>query len=162
VNGDGYSDVAIAAPRYLGGEGVVFVYHGSASGISEPATTALRAFQANALFGSGGVSTAGDFDGDGYSDVVVGAPNFANGQSLEGAAFLFLGSATGIVNPTGTIGTHGLDGNQIGGSFGGAVSGVGDVNGDGLGDLLIGSPGYDDRLTAFLSAMVCGTPARGT
>jgi hypothetical protein len=42
------------------------------------------------------VSSAGDVNGDGYSDVIVGAPKYDNGQTDEGAAFVFPGSAAGI------------------------------------------------------------------
>jgi hypothetical protein len=42
------------------------------------------------------VSSAGDVNGDGYSDVIVGAIAYENGQSFEGAAFVYHGSASGI------------------------------------------------------------------
>ncbi|MEZ4824318.1 MAG: integrin alpha [Ignavibacteria bacterium] len=42
------------------------------------------------------VATAGDVNGDGYSDVIVGAPKYDNGETDEGQAFVFHGSATGL------------------------------------------------------------------
>jgi hypothetical protein len=92
VNGDGYSDVIVGACKYTNGqnyEGAAFVYLGSASGISTTAASTLEANQADANFGIS-VSTAGDVNGDGYSDVIVGANKYDNGQSNEGAAFIFL------------------------------------------------------------------------
>ena len=49
----------------------------------------------SAFFGRS-VSTAGDVNGDGYADVIVGATQFSNGQTTEGAAFLYLGSSSGV------------------------------------------------------------------
>src|SRR5262245_39597314 len=42
------------------------------------------------------VATAGDVNGDGFSDVIVGAFRYDNGQTYEGRAYLYLGSATGL------------------------------------------------------------------
>ena len=51
--------------------------------------------QANAWLGSS-VSGAGDVNGDGYADVIVGADQYGNGEIYEGAAFVYHGSASGI------------------------------------------------------------------
>ena len=42
------------------------------------------------------MATAGDVNGDGYADVIVGAPDYDNGQTDEGRAFVYLGSAAGL------------------------------------------------------------------
>ncbi len=83
VNGDGYSDVIIGAPRFDEGasldEGKAFVYHGSAAGLnSTPNNTPDDVDQANAFFGVS-VATAGDVNGDGYSDVIIGAYLYDDG-----------------------------------------------------------------------------------
>ena len=98
VNGDGYSDVIVGAPRYDNGqtdEGRAFVYHGSAAGLAPPPAWTAEGNQAGADFG-GSVATAGDVNGDGYSDVIVGAPVYDNGQTDEGRAFVYHGSAAGL------------------------------------------------------------------
>jgi hypothetical protein len=75
VNGDGYADVIVGAPYYDNGEtdeGRAYVYHGSSSGLSATANWTAESNQASAYFGYS-VSTAGDVNGDGYADVIVGA-----------------------------------------------------------------------------------------
>ncbi|MBK7434885.1 MAG: FG-GAP repeat protein [Chitinophagaceae bacterium] len=76
-------------------------------------------------------------NGDGYSDVIIGAPFYDDGaNNNEGRAFLYHGSATGLsATPNNTPG----DANQANASFGISVAGAGDVNGDGYGDVIIGS-----------------------
>ncbi|MFZ1306639.1 MAG: integrin alpha, partial [Ferruginibacter sp.] len=143
VNGDGYSDVIIGCYRYndsFTDEGVAFVYHGSATGLSaSPNSTPDDANQAFAQFGYS-VAGAGDVNGDGYSDVIVGAFQFDNGQADEGAAFVYHGSATGIVNTF----TAMVESNQATAYFGCSVASAGDVNGDGYSDVIIGAYWYDD------------------
>ena len=63
--------------------------------VTDPAWTA-DGNQANAYFGNSAAS-AGDVNGDGFGDVVVGAWGYDNGSSNEGRAFLYLGSSTGMV-----------------------------------------------------------------
>ena len=86
------------------------------------------------------VSTAGDVNGDGYSDVIIGADRFDGGQIDEGRAFLFLGQATGLS----TTYTWSKESDQTGARFGYSVSTAGDVNGDGRADVIVGAPYYDN------------------
>jgi hypothetical protein len=142
VNGDGYSDVIVGAPAYDNGqtnEGRAFVYHGSASGLATSPAWTAESDQANARFGYS-VATAGDVNGDGYADVIVGARSYDNGQTDEGRAFAYLGSATGL-SPT-PVWTAESD--QAGASFGYSVATAGDVNGDGYSDVVVGASLYDN------------------
>jgi hypothetical protein len=145
VNGDGYSDVIVGAYFYENGqsnEGVAFIYHGASSGISTTASTTLEENQAGAYFGIS-VSSAGDVNGDGYSDVIVGAGYYDNGQYKEGGAFIYHGSASGISTTASTS----LEENQAGAYFGISVSSAGDVNGDGYSDVIVGARFYDNGQT---------------
>lgn len=142
VNGDGYSDVIVGAYQYDNGEsdeGAAFVYHGSASGISTTAAIILESNQANALFGYS-VGDAGDINGDGYSDVIVGAYFYDNGETDEGAAFVYLGSTAGITSITAKM----IESNQADAWLAYSVGGAGDVNGDGYGDVIVGVQFYDN------------------
>ncbi|WP_138484202.1 FG-GAP-like repeat-containing protein [Dyadobacter bucti] len=132
VNGDGFSDVIIGAP----GSKAAYVYYGSASGL---VLVPLKIDIAQTTAGFGGaVNVAGDIDNDGFSDVVVGAKSFSNGQAITGAAFIFKGSQAGL----GTIPSDTLLCNDPGAEFGHAVASAGDINGDGYSDLIIGAPYY--------------------
>ena len=145
VNGDGFSDVIVGAWGYdngEGNEGRAFVYHGSAAGLSTiPAWTA----ESNQNGGNFGVSvaTAGDVNGDGFSDIIVGAPLFGNGESFEGRVFAYHGSAVGLsTTPAWTA-----ESNQAGAEFGRSVATAGDVNGDGFSDVIVGAYYYDNGET---------------
>ena len=149
VNADGYADVIVGAYRYESGqaeEGAAFVFHGASSGISNgnPAT-ANATLQSNQDFAELGVSVdgAGDVNGDGYADVIVGADIFADGESGEGAAFVFHGSASGIASGNPSTANATLQSNQMDGRLGYSVAGAGDVNGDGFSDVIVGARLYD-------------------
>ncbi|MBV6513050.1 MAG: hypothetical protein FMNOHCHN_02575 [Ignavibacteriaceae bacterium] len=159
VNGDGYSDLIVGAHFYSNGqtnEGRVYVYHGSASGLSTSANRMLESNLAGAYFGTS-VCTAGDVNGDGYSDVIVGAPNYTNGQSLEGRAYVYHGSATGL-NATAS---WTIESNQSQALFGYSVSTAGDINGDGYGDVIVGAYFFDNGQDNEGSAFVYHGSASG-
>ena len=159
VNGDGFSDVLVSAPFYDGGqtdEGIVFVYHGSPSGLSFSFNWAVVINQAYAYFGYS-VSTAGDVNGDGYSDVIVGAVGYNNGQADEGSAYVYHGSATGLSATANWT----AESNQATANFGNSVSTAGDVNGDGYSDVIVGAPAYDNGQTDEGRAFVYHGSATG-
>ncbi len=135
INGDGFSDVLIGSPNSNSGTGSVLVYHGSASGSQTTPNTTISGSQASALYGIS-VSTAGDVDGDGYSDIVVGSSDYDNGETNEGAAFVYRGSASGIV----ATAYWTSESNLANSRFGSSVSTGGDVNGDGYSDIIAGAP----------------------
>ena len=92
-----------------------------------------------AYFGTS-VATAGDVNGDGYDDVIVGAPDYSNGQTGEGAVFVYYGSAAGLNQTPNWM----VESNQEYAAFGTSVATAGDVNGNGFDDIIIGAPGYEN------------------
>jgi len=145
VNGDGYSDVIVGAPRYDNGhadEGAAYVYHGSVSGLSSTAAWTVESDLNNARFGHS-VGTAGDVNGDGYSDVIVGAPRYDNPQFDEGRAYVYHGSATGLS----TTADWTAESDQVSAYFGYSVGTAGDVNGDGYSDVIVGAYEYTNVQT---------------
>jgi len=166
VNGDGYADVIVGAPEYDAGhsnEGAAFVFLGTASGIADggasTAAAQLESDQAGALLG-GSVASAGDVNGDGYADVIVGAHLYDAGQTNAGAAFVFLGSASGVADGNPASAHARLESDQSGALFGRSVASAGDVNGDGYADVIVGAHLYDageaDEGAAFV---FLGSPA---
>ncbi|WP_426292050.1 FG-GAP-like repeat-containing protein [Dyadobacter endophyticus] len=141
VNGDGYDDVVVGAPRYDNGqndEGAAFIFLGNSNGLNQIPATMLEADQAEAGFGAS-VSAAGDVNGDGYGDIIVGAMHYHNGEDEEGAAFVYSGSPAGI-NPNPVK----LESNLTGAWFGCAVAHGGDLDGDGYSDILVGAMNYSN------------------
>ncbi len=130
-------------------EGRAFVYLGSAAGLaSSPAWTA-DGNQDSASFGVS-VASAGDVNGDGYSDVIVGANDYDNGQTGEGRVFVYLGSAAGLAaSPAWTA-----ESNQAYSDFGYSVASAGDVNGDGYGDVIVGAYQFDNAQSSEGRAFV--------
>jgi len=134
VNADGYSDVIVGAPNndFGGGnDGRAYVYFGGPV-MNNIADILLNEGLGNDLFGTS-VSSAGDVNGDGYGDLIIGAHNFDS----KGAAYIYFGGETITNNPDVFI-----SGFQTFDKLGYSVSSAGDVNKDGFSDILVGAYGY--------------------
>ncbi len=139
VNGDGFSDVIVGANlNDAGGSnaGRGYIFFGGSS-MNNVADVILTGVAASDNFGTS-VSTAGDVNGDGYSDVIVGANANDAGGSNAGRAYVYFGGS--IMNNTADVL---LTGEAASDGLGFAVANAGDVNGDGYGDVLIGATGND-------------------
>ncbi len=135
VNGDGYDDVVVGAP--WSGYGSAYVYFGGAS-MNGTADVIWSGESSGDFFGNS-VACAGDLDGDGYDDVIVGAPNNDAGGESAGRVYIYRGGPGMRETPDVT-----LTGAAAGDYFGFSVSGAGDVNGDGYNDFIVGADMYDD------------------
>lgn len=142
VNGDGYSDVMIGSVYHNIYYGMVSVYNGSKTGLSTTASWSVTGPQQNAEFG-GTFSPAGDVNGDGYSDIIIGSRMYTNGQTNEGKAYVYQGSPAGL----GSTNVWAVRGSQTGGQFAYCISYAGDVNGDGYSDVVVAAPYFDNGLT---------------
>ena len=165
VNGDGYDDLIIGAfranPNGDSDAGETYVVYGGASapgtgGVLDlsdlDGTNGFILTGIDAFDGSGrSVSAAGDVNGDGYDDLIIGANEASpNGDSEAGETYLIYGGASapgtdGVLDLSDLDGTNGfiLTGIDAGDQSGWSVSSAGDVNGDGYDDLIIGAEGAD-------------------
>ena len=157
INGDGIDDLIIGAlgadPNGQVSAGSSYVVFGSDTGLPNP-------FDLSTLDGSNGftingvntnddsgfsVSTAGDINGDGINDLVIGAPfTDPNGNSNVGSSYVVFGSNSPLPNPFDLFTLDGSNGLVFNGldtfdSTGFSVNAAGDINDDGVDDLIIGA-----------------------
>lgn len=141
VNGDGFDDILIGSPGYNhdhSREGRVYGFYGSLTGLPAAPSWQIESDLVEAYLGWS-VASAGDVNGDGFDDVIVGAKWAQDSFTNEGMAQLYLGSKTGLTStPAWTIW-----GGQAGASLGTAVSSAGDINKDGFADVIVGAPFYN-------------------
>jgi len=141
LNGDGHDDLAISAPHDYDDvtrRGSLCVLRGPLTGRSSWGELGTLYWgEAYDDLAGGALSAAGDVDGDGLADLLLGAP----GHDPNGAAYLLLGPA----DTGGTLAEADcrIEGEQQADLLGQAVAGVGDVDGDGYDDVLLGAPGAD-------------------
>jgi hypothetical protein len=166
IDGDGFDDLIVGAPWGSGGDmnsGLAYVIFGTSAGFGADISgrrivdlSTLDASQGFVISGASSddsagrsVSSAGDLNGDGFDDLIVGAPEGDEGASSAGGAYIVLGTDQGFGDSDGN-GRNFLDlaslsaaegfvlRGQYFESMGDAVSSAGDVNGDGFDDLIVG------------------------
>ncbi len=176
INGDGYDDFAIGAPRAepnVEDSGATYVVFGKASGFSR--TIDLSELDGSDGFRIDGESagdlsgfsvSASDFNGDGYDDIIIGAHQADSNGPNSGSTYVVFGKESGF---SGTIDLSNIvrsgsgvriDGEK--GYYSGNSVSAGDVNGDGYDDIIIGAPGANFNNTASGSAYVVFGKADGS
>nr|WP_298689746.1 integrin alpha [uncultured Dongia sp.] len=155
VNGDGLDDVIVGAPIAGAQVGFAYVIYGQEGGSSDidlAALTTDHGFRISGFdnddFVGNSVSGAGDINGDGIDDFVVGA--YRGGYGASGLAYFVYGKEGGLGNVDLTtltadqgVKAFGFDVNDVNAQIGRSVSLAGDVNGDGIDDVIIGAPRID-------------------
>ena len=141
IDGDGLADVAVGAPNANAsagttpvGNGYVYLYYGTAGTLpATPSVTLAQPAGADGTFGYS-VASAGDVNGDGFADLVVGAPGATRAYVYFGGA-----RATFSRQPGVTLTEPGSSGQES--TFGFSVGSGGDLNGDGFSDVFVGDVG---------------------
>jgi anti-sigma regulatory factor (Ser/Thr protein kinase) len=139
VNGDGLIDIVVFALRPNDpnrNDGVVYIYHGRKNLPSSEPSKTLLLNELESAFGDS-LSTECDINGDGFNDLVVTAPRFSKNHHEEGMVRIYLGSPQGIRSEI----AWEYYGGKLDSQCGRSLALVGDVNGDGFRDLLVGAPG---------------------
>ena len=134
VNGDGFSDIIVGGPNASSG-GVL----GTVRVLSGFDGTVLHDFvgdSASDQFGSS-VSSLGDVNGDGFGDLIVGAAFANNNGRRSGSARVFSGADGSVL--------YNFDGDSASDLLGSTLSGLGDVNGDGFSDFIVGVLNDDEN-----------------
>ncbi len=168
VNGDGYADILIGAPGpynlgpdYKNNAGQAYLYFGRSSGWASDmdplkADVIFKAEKTGDLAGWS-VSAVGDVNGDALADILIAAPYNSDGGSGAGKVYLILGRTSGW--------KHDMDLKSSSASFLGVgdydtagfyMDGAGDVNGDGLDDIMIYAMGNSDKNTTNHAYIILG------
>ncbi len=169
INGDGFDDLVVASPNYsrytedqvsLSSSYVIFGKANNTdvelsdidTGASDSVGFRLTGFKNSTFNTRDSISTGGDINGDGFDDVVFGAPQTVISSTVVGAAYVVFGKENGFANldVTDLNGTTGFTFTDSARGYdsrlayiGAAVSLEGDVNGDGFDDLVVGAPGQN-------------------
>jgi hypothetical protein len=182
INGDGLADLAVGSDGGVAGAGTAYVIFGKADGVHVEISDIDDAgdpdgFVINATGSAtiGTVAGAGDVNGDGIDDILVGTRGANTNGANSGAAYVIYGRPGGAIVELSDVGQGGIgfvvNGSSAGDNAGAAVSAAGDVNGDGFEDIFIGAryddPNATDAGAGFvvfggnfnLAASVIGTPA---
>ena len=170
VNGDGFADLIIGArwaDPHGSKSGASYVVFGKASGfganLNLSSLNGANGFKISGVAAadySGRVASAGDFNGDGFADLIIGAEGADPHGSNSGASYVVFGKASGFGANLDLSALNGTNGFKLSGvaavdQSGISVASAGDVNGDGFADLIIGADTADPHGGEFGSELCC-------
>ena len=154
LNGDGFAEVVVASRNAAQNAGRVYVVFGQYTG-DKIALSTLEEFQKGYIihgeapgdFAGTSVAGAGDVNGDGKGDLIIGAPKASPNGKSSGKAYVVFGKDDAEPLYLDLVGSgnggFSVNGEKTLDAAGRGVAGAGDVNGDGLADLIVGAYGAD-------------------
>lgn len=134
VNGDGADDVLIGAPGHANDTGAIHVHYGAVDASLTTPDVIVLGPEPGSRFASA-LAAAGDVDGDGWEDILVGAPSADGAGTARGSVMLLRGSPNGLISTP----AWRVNGTYDNGSLGHALA-TPDVDGDGVRDLAASQP----------------------
>lgn len=143
INNDGYDDIIAGTSEYNSSSGKVVIIEGDNGGTQNPYYVVNPTPIAGDLFGND-VAGIGDFNGDGHNDFIIGAANNQNAGNAYGSVFIHTTSTSYT-----QIHGDGSSGNGNNQDYGRFVDGIGDFDGDGKSDIMVG---YKDGVQIILSS----------
>ena len=167
VNDDGYNDVLVGEPWFFGGgvlcanptAGSAYLFYGGADGPdkTEPVIFEEPYFGCNSIGFGSGVAGAGDVNDDGISDIALAWWATDHAGFKRGSAFVLYGMSAGLTFAPDWV-------YESGENLSNSIAGVGDVNGDGVDDFLVGNTEYDSESAKNVGAAMLfyGSPDEAT
>jgi len=161
LNDDGFDDIIIGAPGETN-SGMIYVYYGSDEPLEpyfDPSSLdGSNGFTIIGGYGDSGssVSAAGDVNGDGINDILIGAEHlYVDGKFGGGGAFVYYGTPEGFGSSIDLLDINGQNGFKITGInpndyAGKSISAAGDINNDGFDDIIIGADYADPNSSAYI------------
>jgi hypothetical protein len=169
VNGDGIGDFAVGDPDATNPAtgtrtGAVYVVFGRSGVPASPIDLTSAGLNGYVIYGAStgdqfgaSLDGAGDINGDGHADLVIGAPGAGSGS---GAAYVVYGQSADSAVDAGSLGARGyaITDAGAGAELGFSVAGLGDVSGDGVPDVAVGAPGRSSSAGAVFLVAGQATP----
>lgn len=152
INGDGFGDFAVGAPKATNSVGAVYIYFGSNSPYSSTSNSSndysmkIEGTIQNNQFGLHAISSAGDINGDMIQDLLIGEFWDSSIATNAGRAFIILGSSdlsTGNISVS-DLATYEITTSDLSAGLGYTVASLGDINDDGLDEFILGNNGALD------------------
>ena len=139
INSDGFDEIVVSVSKTPpASDFEVYIYSGSSSGINPNPQILTISISSEITYGAGQVAPAGDLNGDGFADLLIGNQWADDDYLREGKAYIFYGSASGLSNSADMIIDNPNPEYNV--RFGESVDGIGDFNHDGFDDIVVGCP----------------------
>jgi hypothetical protein len=145
INGDGFGDLVVGQD---GGQDPVSIYFGGST--PETAVVDFTITAPTNIGFAASIESAGDFNGDGITDLIIGAPHTEGHGFATGSAYVIFGNEglNGTIDVSELNGTNGfrIDGAEVASRLGYTAGNAGDINGDGIDDIVINAVDADPTL----------------